>query len=68
MENEILMQFDGLSSNRDPDRILRQISKMPGIEMVELDAQGGYLRLIGGDIDPYFVSDTLESMGYSQVF
>ena len=68
MENEVIMQFDGLSTSRNPDRILRRISKMPGIEMVELDAGSGYLRLIGGDIDPYFVADTLESMGYSQIF
>ena len=40
---------------------------MPGIEMVELDRESGGLRLIGGDIDPYFIADTMASFGYPQI-
>jgi len=67
MENEIYMQFDGLSGERDPERIIKRLSRIPGLEMVELDPESGRLRLIGGDIDPYFVADTLESFGYPQI-
>jgi len=67
MENEIYMQFDGISAEKDPERIIRRLSRMPGIEMVELDRESGGLRLIGGDIDPYFVADTLASFGYPQI-
>ena len=67
MDNELFMQFDGLSGTRDTERILKRISKMPGVEFADIDPESGRLSLIGGDIDHYFVSDTIEAMGYPRV-
>jgi len=41
MENEILLHVEGMRGKKCEDRITRRIAKMPGIEMIQVNAEKG---------------------------
>ena len=64
MENEILLYVDGMRGRRSEQKIARAIEKMPGLEMVVVNAGNGTVNVTGGDIDLLAVVDAIESAGY----
>ena len=65
MENEILMYVEGMSGKKCEDIITREICRIPGIELVQVNAGNGTVSVTGGDIDFLYVQDIVESLGYT---
>ena len=65
MENEVLLQVVGMKSKRCEDKIVRKIALMPGVELVQANAQKGLVSVTGGDLDQLQIMDIIESMGYT---
>lgn len=65
MENEILLQVEGLDGKKCEDKITREIAMMPGVELVQVNTEKGLVSVTGGDLDQLQIIDTIESMGYT---
>lgn len=65
MENEILLYVDGMHSRRCEEKIVRGITMMPGVELVQANAKQGTVSVTGGDLDQLEIVDIVESLGYS---
>lgn len=64
MENEVLLYVEGMQGKSCEDKIVRLITKMPGVEMVQVSAEKGVVSVTGGDIDQLEIVDIVESLGY----
>jgi len=67
MENEVVVQVDGIKSKRAADKIVGQITQMPGVEMVDVNLKRGRVSVTGGDLDQMYIVDVIESMGYTAI-
>ncbi|MDR2932190.1 MAG: heavy-metal-associated domain-containing protein, partial [Oscillospiraceae bacterium] len=47
MENEILLHVHGMKGRKCEDKITKEISKMPGIEMIQVNAKMGTVSVTG---------------------
>lgn len=65
MENEILLHVEGMRGRACEEKIVRRISMMPGIELVQANARQGTVSVTGGDVDQLGIVDIVESLGYS---
>ena len=65
MENEILLHVEGMQGKKCEDKIVGKITKMPGVEMVQVNARKGTVSVTGGDLDQLEIVDIVESMGYT---
>jgi len=65
MENEILLYVEGLSGEKSEDRITSEIARMPGVELVQVNARKGTVSVTGGDLDQLQLVDIIESLGYT---
>lgn len=64
MENEVLIYVSGMQNRRCEEKIVREITMMPGIELVQANAKKGLVSVTGGDLDQLQIVDVIESMGY----
>ena len=64
MENEILLYVDGMTGRKCEDKITREIAMMPGVELVQANAQKGQVSVTGGDLDQLQIVDIIEALGY----
>ena len=65
MENEILLWVEGMNGRQCEDKITGGIVKMPGVELVQVNAQKGTVSVTGGDLDQLQIIDIIESLGYT---
>ena len=65
MENEVVITVDGLKSPKAADKIVQQITQMPGVELVDINLKRGRVSVTGGDLDQMYIVDVIESMGYT---
>jgi len=65
MENEILLQVEGMSGKKCEDKITAGIVQMPGVELVQVNAGKGTVSVTGGDLDQLQLIDIIESLGYT---
>lgn len=64
MENEVLLYVAGMRGRRCEDKIVHEITMMPGVELVQANAKKGTVSVTGGDLDQLGIVDAIESMGY----
>ena len=67
MENEIVLNVEGLDLDGAKEKIQRRAEQMPGIEYLSVDEEAGTVTIIGGDIDRLSLEDEIEGMGYQVV-
>lgn len=65
MENEVYIRVEGMKGQSCEKKISQQISKMPGVEMVQVNAHKGSVSVNGGDLDQLEIIDIIEGSGYS---
>jgi len=65
MENEVVVTVDGLRGKKAADKIVQQITQMPGVELVDINLRRGRVSVTGGDLDQMYIVDVIESMGYT---
>lgn len=65
MENEILLRVEGMRGRKCENKIVGKITMMPGVELVQANADQGTVAVTGGDLDQLEIVDIVESMGYS---
>ena len=68
MENEVLLYVEGMRGSRCEDQIVRAIARMPGVELVQVNAKKGTVSVTGGDLDQLGIVDAVESLGYQTLF
>lgn len=64
MENEILLYVSGMSGRGCENKIVGEITQMPGVELVQVNAKQGTVSVTGGDLDQLGIVDIIEGMGY----
>jgi len=65
MENEILLRVEGMNGRKCEDKIVSGITRMPGVELVQVNAERGTVSVTGGDLDQLQLVDIIESLGYT---
>lgn len=65
MENEVLLQVEGMQGRACENKIIEKIAMMPGVELAQASAQQGTVSVTGGDLDHMEIVDAVESLGYS---
>lgn len=64
MENEILLHVVGMQKKSE-DEITTEIARLPGVELVQVNAGQGTVSVTGGDLDQLQVVDIIETLGYT---
>lgn len=64
MENEVLLYVSGMLNRDCENKIVGEITQMPGVELVQANAKQGTVSVTGGDLDQLEIVDIIESMGY----
>lgn len=64
MENEVLLYVSGMQNRNCENKIVSEITQMPGVELVQANAKQGTVSVTGGDLDQLGIIDIIESMGY----
>lgn len=67
MENEILLHVEGMRGRKCENKIVSRIAMMPGVELVQANADQGTVSVTGGDLDQLQIVDIVESLGYSSL-
>lgn len=65
MENEILLYVEGMRGRKCEEKIVGEVTRMPGVELVQANARQGTVSVTGGDLDQLQLVDIIESMGYT---
>lgn len=65
MENEVLLHVEGMRSRDCENKVVSQITKMPGVELVQANARQGTVSVTGGDLDQLEIIDIVETLGYT---
>ncbi len=64
MENQVVLKIEGIKSWKAANKVVKNIGTMPGVALVNVDLNNGYLRVTGGDLDQLQIADMVEGMGY----
>lgn len=64
MENEVLLYVSGMQNRNCENKIVGEITQMPGVELVQANAKQGTVSVTGGDLDQLGIIDIIEGMGY----
>lgn len=67
MENEVLLYVDGMKGRSCENKIVSRITRMPGVELVQANADQGMVSVTGGDLDQLEIVDIVESLGYNMI-
>ncbi|MCL2056674.1 MAG: hypothetical protein FWH02_05580 [Oscillospiraceae bacterium] len=68
MENEILLYIEGMADKKTEDVITLEINRtVPGVELVQVNAEQGTVSVTGGDLDLLHIQDIVESLGYTVI-
>lgn len=65
MQNQVVIQVEGMRGSECEDKIVHEIAMTPGVEFVQANAKKGLVAVTGGDLDLLNLVDIIESMGYS---
>jgi len=65
MENEVLIHVEGMQGKKCENKIVARITRMPGVEMVQVNPRKGVVSVTGGDLDQLQIVDIIESLGYT---
>ena len=64
MENEVLLYVEGMRGQECENKIVAEITQMPGVELVQANARQGTVSVTGGDLDQRGIVDAVEALGY----